>query len=314
MQARCSNQHDCIVPVQSSIFGDPCPGTFKYIEVHYACRKEPVLKKTTTTRPLWFPPASPRPGNWPSIDKHLSGLHNESSLANSTTKPLLTTLDPEDYEDESIDDDHDSDEIPGLDDGFKRVIKVKVPKVPHNFKEIQTEHDKYKSHLPINLPGPLSEDDEDHHEDVVVVEEEAPTTKRPSVSLQVLANFTQYCPPARSRNLFWNWTLAGDTAVVQCPSGATGFAKWKCDSPEDKAKKAAFESNTAWSPKGPSLAECRSLWLGELDSKLRGGKISVANVSHILADKTSPHLQSETVLFGGDLGKTLRFCNSAQNY
>ena len=39
MQARCSNQHDCIVPVQSSIFGDPCPGTFKYIEVHYACRK-----------------------------------------------------------------------------------------------------------------------------------------------------------------------------------------------------------------------------------------------------------------------------------
>ena len=39
MQARCSNQHDCIVPVQTSIFGDPCPGTFKYIEVHYACRK-----------------------------------------------------------------------------------------------------------------------------------------------------------------------------------------------------------------------------------------------------------------------------------
>ena len=33
----------------------------------------------------------------------------------------------------------------------------------------------------------------------------------------------------------------------------------------------------------------------------------MANVSHILADKTSPHLQSETVLFGGDLGKTFRF-------
>ena len=39
MQARCSNKNQCIVPVQSSIFGDPCPGTYKYIEVHYACRK-----------------------------------------------------------------------------------------------------------------------------------------------------------------------------------------------------------------------------------------------------------------------------------
>ena len=89
----------------------------------------------------------------------------------------------------------------------------------------------------------------------------------------------------------------GDTAVVQCPSGATGFAKWKCENPDDKKQ---FESNTAWSPKGPSLAECRSLWLGELDSKLRGSLISVANVSHILADKTS-NVQAETVLFGGDL-------------
>ena len=39
MQTRCSNKNQCIVPVQSSIFGDPCPGTYKYIEVHYTCRK-----------------------------------------------------------------------------------------------------------------------------------------------------------------------------------------------------------------------------------------------------------------------------------
>ena len=36
---RCGNKHVCDVPVDSSIFGDPCPGTFKYIEVHYACRR-----------------------------------------------------------------------------------------------------------------------------------------------------------------------------------------------------------------------------------------------------------------------------------
>ena len=37
--SRCGNKHLCDVPVDSSIFGDPCPGTFKYIEVHYACRR-----------------------------------------------------------------------------------------------------------------------------------------------------------------------------------------------------------------------------------------------------------------------------------
>ena len=44
MQARCSNKNQCIVPVQSSIFGDPCPGTYKYIEVHYACRKGTFIR------------------------------------------------------------------------------------------------------------------------------------------------------------------------------------------------------------------------------------------------------------------------------
>jgi hypothetical protein len=27
-------------------------------------------------------------------------------------------------------------------------------------------------------------------------------------NLQVLANFTQYCPPSHARTLFWNWTKA----------------------------------------------------------------------------------------------------------
>ena len=36
---RCNNKRSCNVPVDSTIFGDPCPGTFKYVEVHYACRK-----------------------------------------------------------------------------------------------------------------------------------------------------------------------------------------------------------------------------------------------------------------------------------
>ena len=40
--------------VNSDVFGDPCPGTHKYVEVHFACA--PRVLATTTKRPLppWF--------------------------------------------------------------------------------------------------------------------------------------------------------------------------------------------------------------------------------------------------------------------
>ena len=42
------------MPVSSEVFGDPCPNTRKYVEVHFAC--SPKVKATTTQRPLppWF--------------------------------------------------------------------------------------------------------------------------------------------------------------------------------------------------------------------------------------------------------------------
>jgi hypothetical protein len=37
IRARCQGADSCQVPVDSTIFGDPCPGTLKYVEVHYSC-------------------------------------------------------------------------------------------------------------------------------------------------------------------------------------------------------------------------------------------------------------------------------------
>ena len=34
---RCDQQNSCSVPVSSELFGDPCPGTHKYVEIHYTC-------------------------------------------------------------------------------------------------------------------------------------------------------------------------------------------------------------------------------------------------------------------------------------
>ena len=52
--SRCDGQRMCTMPVSSEVFGDPCPNTRKYVEVHFAC--SPKVRRTTTKRPLppWF--------------------------------------------------------------------------------------------------------------------------------------------------------------------------------------------------------------------------------------------------------------------
>ena len=37
IRSRCQGENTCEVPVDSRIFGDPCPSTRKYVEVHYTC-------------------------------------------------------------------------------------------------------------------------------------------------------------------------------------------------------------------------------------------------------------------------------------
>ena len=36
----CTGQTACSIDVTSSVFGDPCPGTYKYLEVHYTCVRQ----------------------------------------------------------------------------------------------------------------------------------------------------------------------------------------------------------------------------------------------------------------------------------
>lgn len=39
MTVRCGNKQKCTVKADHTMFGDPCPGTFKYLDVIYRCSK-----------------------------------------------------------------------------------------------------------------------------------------------------------------------------------------------------------------------------------------------------------------------------------
>ncbi|XP_037043163.1 L-rhamnose-binding lectin CSL3-like [Bradysia coprophila] len=47
VRSRCSNMHSCSIPATNSVFGDPCDGTSKYLEVEYKCIASPAAAKQT---------------------------------------------------------------------------------------------------------------------------------------------------------------------------------------------------------------------------------------------------------------------------
>ena len=96
----------------------------------------------------------------------------------------------------------------------------------------------------------------------------------------------------------------GDQAVLKCPSGSTGFAKWTCQYGEPQAQwsKSRMHTSARDDIDGPNLSECLSTWISDLDAGLRSGEISVINASQTLADMTSHHKRQKGFdMFGGDI-------------
>lgn len=48
MNAECNGKHSCSVPATNDFFGDPCPGTYKYIEATYRCQCGEEKRKSLT--------------------------------------------------------------------------------------------------------------------------------------------------------------------------------------------------------------------------------------------------------------------------
>lgn len=55
---RCDNKRICDIDVNSGVFGDPCPNTYKYVEIHYACisihSSNSDLSASTRRLPPWL--------------------------------------------------------------------------------------------------------------------------------------------------------------------------------------------------------------------------------------------------------------------
>merc|ERR1719225_1342958 len=110
LKKRCGSKARCRIPVSSRLFGDPCPDTHKYVEVHYTC--EPKLSPPTTSHaiPPWLLDLSATPAPRPAKPKTITTT--TVATTEKTTRPTTTVsttklvptvdnvIDSEDVEDE----------------------------------------------------------------------------------------------------------------------------------------------------------------------------------------------------------------------
>ena len=107
---RCDNTKKCVVPVNSDLFHDACPGTHKYLEIHYACLS-PSTSTSNNQKPNnrrvpvfhigsngGLSNSASEAANSPSVNtiinvnKNLPNYkNNNQSDTNSMRKPILVT-------------------------------------------------------------------------------------------------------------------------------------------------------------------------------------------------------------------------------
>ena len=97
-------------------------------------------------------------------------------------------------------------------------------------------------------------------------------------------NHNGSCAPRRARTLEWARASANSVAVMPCPQGTEGVARWACDQVGN------------YCPAHPDLSECRSSWLRKLGNELSGGSKPLVRVVKELVENVRIH-----PIFGGDL-------------
>ena len=247
---------------------DPCPNTPKYLEVHYGC----VPTATTTTKrplPPWF----------------LEGGGN--SLWDSRIPDP-----PEGFQDPSKPQEEDKHEDP-----LNR-IPITTPNTPESTPSTTT--------TTTTTTTSEKEDEEDTTSPAEGVEyfhlnPSSSSDLEVSVVDIPLADQPLHCPPAIARNLQWNWTAAGDTALQPCPPGSTGLARWTCGAPKDA------DSPVFWSSVQPDMGDCKTLTMSRLEAKVQSGDLENV-ISSSLA-----HLTRTESLYGGDIEQSAAVMRTLAN-
>jgi len=304
------------------VFGDPCPNTPKYLEVHYKC----VLSTATTTKeplPPWFLEGG---GNhlWDSrIPDPPEGFEMSADLKSAHAAGMSSG-----GQDEVS---HNEDDI-----AFEQRIPITTPSVVLVSSTSTTERTTAQPQTSTTTVGttekqsastvsykkstysqadsdvddmleyfPLTTEEEDES-----VDDSSNSDSEVSVRIVDIppagAERPHHCPPAETRGgLAWNWTASGQTVAQLCPPGSTGLARWTCR----ESNLAAGSSSVAWLTATPDLGDCKTLAMSRLEGQVQANHTESV-VSAALAQLTRTQAGG---LFGGDIEAAVAIMRTLAN-
>ncbi|CAL4079198.1 unnamed protein product, partial [Meganyctiphanes norvegica] len=279
---RCNGKSSCSSGVSSEIFEDPCPGTYKYIEVHYSCGAATPTSTTARPRPPWL--LTTRPPIWrpPALHTNFTTttkptttttttISTTTTSSTTTTTTTTTTLPPASSPVLLLDNElagvktTQEDPVPTTIGPAAATIPTPAPSGPAVYSPITPNITIPRRKLPHPVAPPAVGSTNSDYE-------------------------SPWCPPSFVRGLLWNWTREGDIAVQPCPGGASGWARRTCLSK-------GWEDHS-------DLSECRSVWLNAMESRVEA-KDSLLNIANDLATVTG-----SKALYGGDLTTTARLLST----
>ncbi|XP_064477048.1 adhesion G protein-coupled receptor L1-like isoform X2 [Ornithodoros turicata] len=276
IQESCGMRSRCVLPASTTLFGDPCPGTFKYLEAHYKCIAEsptttasttPLTTTTssTTSRPLIIIPATqyqkPILATSPAPPPRTSTASSTTSSTTSTTASRFTQVTSSTTTTASTTTTSTSSSSPPSTSTASSVTRAPTTSErPSTVADSQLGKGRY-------LDDPSG-----------------PSLVQPHIPQQQ----DLFCAPVQTRNMLWNWTRAGDTAYQKCPSDAIGRARWTC----------LDTSVPTWDSDTPDLSSCYSVWMDNLKGRAGDGDSVVS-----LAVELEVMTRTKSLL-GGDMLQT----------
>ncbi|KAF5286236.1 hypothetical protein FQR65_LT02248 [Abscondita terminalis] len=246
---RCSLVQNCSILASTNMFGDPCPGTLKYLEAHYQCFSASTTTPTSRLSPPWL--ITSQPPIWSTVKPTARPPPPPPKISSTSSPKTTVTTSPQ-----TTTTPHSLPPLPA-----EPAVNDVKPKV--NPQEDTTT-------LPVTTIAPKKSPDNTR------IHEYNPLPSKYPPSVADVDNFN-YCSPTTLRSIYWNWTKSGELNIQPCPGGTTGFARWKCVS----------DSEVHWSGQTPDLSECRSVWLTSLEQRLIMGRDPLTSITNDLAQVTS---------------------------
>ncbi|XP_055333204.1 adhesion G protein-coupled receptor L3-like [Paramacrobiotus metropolitanus] len=270
---KCSKKPSCSVEVADRTFGDdPCPDTFKYLEVHYECTSENTAtpRPTETLQPAL--PTRPAAAAFYSVVFTITTPSSTTMATSPPTQPTSTT--PTSPPTTSTTQPTTSDLIaePPTTAPVEPLIDTGSITGRPNWRTRMQDSPQSNNAPSYNLPGQF--------------------VQQPSDSVQSPAA-TESCPSVMRLGIRWPITPKGATAFQKCLQNSEAFAEWTCE-----------DTNPPRWKGFPDIRQCTSSWMDDIRRKA-GGDVQPEKLAEELARQTSRNALKS----GGDMSSAVDLIN-----